>query len=95
CTHEGCNKKYGRRDQLARHMVDVSYPEALYICQFPGCGSDYSWSKSLTRHQRTHTGERPYPCSVANCGMAFSRPDTLIDHQRTHTGEKPFACECG
>ncbi|KAF2395505.1 hypothetical protein EJ06DRAFT_534916 [Trichodelitschia bisporula] len=76
-------------------VVDVSAPEAPYIYQFPGCGSGYSWSKGLTRHQRTHTGERPYPCSVANCGVAFSRPDTLIDHQRTHTGEKPFACECG
>ncbi|KAF2398554.1 hypothetical protein EJ06DRAFT_479996, partial [Trichodelitschia bisporula] len=67
--------------------------EVPYICQFPGCGSGYSWSKSLTRHQRTHTRERPYPCSVANCGMSFSRPD-ILDHQRTDTGEEPFACEC-
>ena len=58
------------------------------------CGQGSKDRSSLTTHEGTHTGERPYVCS--ECGRSFHHGSNLISHQRTHTGEKPYVCrECG
>ncbi|XP_078740470.1 uncharacterized protein LOC144953750 [Lampetra fluviatilis] len=73
-----------------RHSAQLSAKRQ----QCDRCAYSTDGPAHLSRHQRTHTGEKPFKCSV--CGKAFSDSSALVKHQRTHTGEKPFKCSvCG
>ncbi|XP_034240533.1 uncharacterized protein LOC117644924 [Thrips palmi] len=54
------------------------------------CDKIFSKLKDLTKHFRSHTGEKPYKCE--ECKKNFSTKGGLRVHIGSHTGEKPFRC---
>lgn len=54
------------------------------------CGRQCSTISNLTRHMRTHTGDRPFQCST--CGKRFREKKSLQTHERLHSGERPYQC---
>lgn len=67
--------------------------DEILHCTFPGCFKEFSSRWSLTRHIRTHTGERPFKCKI--CKKEFVQKCSLKRHEQTHSDNKMWICDFG
>lgn len=59
----------------------------MYVCQY--CKAIFAQSIELTRHVRTHTGDRPYVCR--ECGKGYNQASRLSVHLQTSHSESTLA----
>ncbi|KAH8297007.1 hypothetical protein KR044_003320, partial [Drosophila immigrans] len=59
-----------------------------FACQY--CQRVFSRPYEKVKHERVHTGEKPYSCEV--CGKTFRVSYSLTLHLRTHTNIRPYVC---
>ncbi|KAJ3123146.1 transcriptional repressor [Nowakowskiella sp. JEL0407] len=62
----------------------TSAEKKSFKCTETGCGRSFTSSGHLVRHQRIHTGSRPYSCLIPGCPAKFSRHDNSMQHYRSH-----------
>lgn len=89
------SSKRSEPDQGVDKLQDGRLP-----CRFPGCQKTFTNPSNRLRHERLHSGVKPFVCDYKHdgviCGKSFARKSDLQTHLKTHTKEKPFPCSiCG
>nr|XP_040236084.2 zinc finger protein 271-like [Anopheles coluzzii] len=85
-----CSKSFSQPQTLRRHYrIHDETGSSKIAC--PQCDRQFLRSDDLTRHIRTHTGERPYRCKL--CPKKYKQGSELKEHMLTHSQEKQFRCD--
>ncbi|KAG8431447.1 hypothetical protein GDO86_018696 [Hymenochirus boettgeri] len=93
CPYSGCGKcmevipSQSPLQSPYRQFFFAPLGERPFPCTWPDCLKKFSRSDELTRHYRTHTGEKQFRCPL--CEKRFMRSDHLTKHARRHTDFHP------
>ncbi|KAL6265029.1 hypothetical protein P5V15_005120 [Pogonomyrmex californicus] len=84
-----CRKRFKTQKNLDSH---TELHKMKYVCE--QCGMEFKFKYGLTKHLRTHSGEKSYLCAI--CGKTFGCLSSQKIHLLTHVGERPYVCDiCG
>lgn len=81
-----CNKQFGYKNGLIRHVRLTHVGEKPYQCSI--CNRRFGYKHILMEHQNLHFGNRPYACTL--CDKRFAARSNLIQHRMVH--RRPFNC---
>ncbi|XP_035376172.1 zinc finger and BTB domain-containing protein 40 isoform X1 [Electrophorus electricus] len=88
CKH--CDMSFAVAAALSYHTKKKHAEGKMYSCQY--CSSTFAQSIELTRHVRTHTGDKPYVCR--ECGKGFKQANGLSVHLHSfHNVAEPHDCQ--
>ncbi|XP_014217964.1 zinc finger protein 79-like [Copidosoma floridanum] len=76
------------RNNPSQPQTSNSSPRASHGCSM--CPQAFDAPSSLTRHLRTHTGDKRHACPT--CTRRFAENADLRKHMYVHTGERPYRC---
>jgi uncharacterized Zn-finger protein len=79
CQH--CSKQFANRITFRAHVKTHKNLNARpFACPIPNCKARFKQKMHMLRHQRTHTGDRPFSCTL--CGRWFGQKSSCIRHLR-------------
>ena len=62
------------------HLNQNKQDSNQYQCKF--CGKEFKTNSSFTKHERIHTGEKPFECKT--CKKKFTQISNLKKHEIIH-----------
>jgi uncharacterized Zn-finger protein len=95
CAFEGCSERFARRQACKTHFYNHITTKDVnngFTCQY--CQKCFKVASSLQRHERIHTGDKPFKCEFEGCSKAFSQKEMLKRHNAIHLSldDAPFPC---
>jgi uncharacterized Zn-finger protein len=77
CTVANCGQSFAIKKSRDSH---VQRHNTNFVCKI--CGKAFNQSGCLNRHNRTHTGIKPFSCEI--CKKSFSQKSNLKVHSKIH-----------
>lgn len=74
-----------RKSELKKNLEKIGD----FTCSL--CDRRFRKKCDLERHERVHSGEKPYECLI--CKGTFQQAHNLTKHMVTHTGMKSYTCD--
>lgn len=95
CAFEKCPERFARRQACKTHFYNHLALQSVangFTCKF--CKKTFKVASALERHERVHTGDKPFKCDVDGCAKAFTQKEMLKRHKVIHLSieDAPFAC---
>ncbi|KAG6444612.1 zinc finger protein 84 [Manduca sexta] len=85
-----CKKVFAKKDSFREHLLIHEGPR--HACSY--CPMRFVQRSNMLRHERRHTGERPYACP--HCERTFADKGACTSHARTHSKTQSYGCMyCG